>query len=90
MLQERTLWCGENNDPEGENFPELEYIPGIQRYLEVDADDATRSVDAYDHAWWQGDRGEPTVLSYAFEPYNFLALHRPQVSNVLIDFYSPS
>jgi hypothetical protein len=30
MLQERTLWCGANNDPEGENFPELEYIPGIE------------------------------------------------------------
>lgn len=90
MMQERVLWCGINNDPEGVNFPELEYIPGIERYLEVDADDPTRSVDAYNHAWWHDQGVEPSVLSYAFDPYNFLELHRPQVSNMHNDFYSPS
>jgi hypothetical protein len=91
MLQQRMVWCTTNNDPDGVYFPELEYIAGIQRYLEVDPDDPTRIVDAYINAWWWGDYNAPPAFpSYAFDPHEYLELHQPQVSNMLIVFYSPS
>lgn len=90
MLQQRMIWCTTNNDPEGIHFSEKDYIAGIQRYLDVDTDDPTRIVDGYLNAWWWGDCNAPAFPSYAFDPYDYLEIHRPQVSNMHLVFYSPS
>ena len=84
MLQQRVVWCTTSNDPEGIQFSEVEYIAGIQRYLEVDADDPTRIVQGYINAWWRSDDNQPDFPLYAFDPHDHLAVHRPQVSNMLV------
>jgi len=72
MLQQRVVWCMTSNDPEGIQFSEVEYIAGIQRYLEVDP---TRIVHGYINAWWRST----DFPLYAFDPHDHLAVHRPQI-----------
>jgi hypothetical protein len=86
MVEHGTWWCSERNDPEGQNFPELEYIPAIQRYLKVDADDPTRIVDSYINSWWSKQNDPENDNSYPFASHDFLMVHRPQVSNMLLSF----
>jgi hypothetical protein len=83
MLQQ---WCTTTNDLPGIPFSELEYISGIQRYLEVDADDPTRIVDTYVNAWWHGECDGDNFIAYAFAPREYLEVHRPQVSNMFLSF----
>ena len=87
MLQQQVVWCTTSNDPEGIQFPELEYVVGIQRYLEVDMDDPTQIVNGYINAWWWDDGKELDFLSYAFDPHDYLAVHQPQVHNMFCVFY---
>lgn len=80
MLQERARWCT-SHDPQCLEFLETTFVAGIQRYLKVDADDPTRSVDAYLKAWWLNVGDELDFPSYAFDPQEYLEVHRPQVIN---------
>jgi hypothetical protein len=86
MMQERALWFT-SDDPQGLNFVETAFVAGIQRHLEVDADDPTRIVDGYLKAWWLNVGDEVDFPSYAFDPHEYLEVHRPQVSNMLLAFY---
>ena len=71
-----------NNDPEGIPFLEMEYIVRIERCMEVDDDDPTRTVDRYIDAWWNDTSNPAVIPSYAYDPDDYLEAHRPQVSNI--------
>ena len=86
MVQDGTLGCLEHNDPEGKDFLELEYIPAIQRYLKVNADDPTHIADSYINSWWSKQNDPENYNSYPFAPHDFLVVHQPQVSNMLLSF----
>ena len=53
-------------------------------YLKVDTNDTTCIVDAYFNGWWLLDAEELDFPSYAFNPYEYLAVHWPQVSTMLV------
>ena len=81
------MWCTTSNNPEGIQFPELEYVVDIQRYLEVDMDDPTQIVNRYINAWWWDNGKEPDFALYTFDPHDYLVDHRPQVHNMFHVFY---
>jgi hypothetical protein len=87
MLQQWMVWCTSQPDPEGLHFPETDYIDGIRRYLDVDADDPTRIVEGYLNGWWWVGTNAPSVPTYAFNPEQYLAGHRPQVCGMFLVFY---
>ena len=87
MLQQRVFWCAAGHDPEGIHFSEMEYVAGIQRYIEVEADDPTRIVGGYFKAWWHGGSNLAEIPSYASDPYEYLEVHRAQVSNIFLVLY---
>jgi hypothetical protein len=87
MLQGWAMWCSSSDNPDGTQFSEVEFVAGIQRYLEVDSDDPTRIVDGYLHAWWIDEGCHLDFPSYGFDPHDYLELHRPQVSNMFLIVY---
>lgn len=82
MLQQWAVWCATNSNPDKTPFFKAEYISGIQRYLKVDADDPTCTVNGYLYPWWLDDGCPFNFPSYAFNPHDYLEVHRPQVTNM--------
>jgi hypothetical protein len=87
MLQQWAMWCTTSNNPDSIQFLEVEYVAGIQRYLEVDDDDPSRTVIGYLNAWWFDEGCHMDFPSYAFDPHDYLEIHRPQVSNMWLIIY---
>lgn len=83
MLQNLFLWQ-KYNDTETRHLAEKQQIDKVKRYLAVDADDPTRIVNRYLNSWWLHDSEQLIIPSYAFVPEDYLTIHRPQVSILLL------
>jgi hypothetical protein len=86
MMEEWALYFT-SDDLQGLNFVETVFVAGLQSYLEVDANDPTCIVDGYLKGWWLNVGDEVDFPSYAFNPQEYLEVHRPQVSNMFPAFY---
>jgi len=84
MIEQWVGCCERNQIPSPKEFQEVDYIASIATYLEVDANDPTHIVDAYFNSWWLLDAEALDFPSYAFDPYEYLVVHRPQVSTMLV------
>jgi len=78
--------CDRNQIPSTKEFQEVDYIASIETYLKVNANDPTCIVDAYFNGWWLLDAKELGFPSYAFDPYEYLVVHQPQVSTMLVHY----
>jgi len=84
MIEQWVGCCNRNWIPSAEEFQKVDYIAGIETYFEVGTNDPTHIVDAYFNAWWLLDAEELDFPSYAFNPYEYLVVHQPQVSTMLV------
>ena len=88
MMQQPFMRRDKDNNGQSTRPAELEYITGLEKYLEVDVDDPTRIVDGYVNAWWWRQHYDDLELpSYVFVPQEYLEVHRPQVSNSILIQY---